>query len=301
MVSWAQGSRSHLSRAQAPPGPCQHSWSPGHQASGRDPEVKQRPEVPLPSSPRPPPSGPSGRAQPSLVPLPWLGTHPGSLLGLLCGWSQGIGAGGRANEQGEDSRVDPAARGSQGPSRRPSRLTQIAEAPGEEPLAAGGSRLLPPALLSPRLRACFSQPQAGSEAAAPPPPGASAGSSLPPMASKPSLLPQLTSVYGTTFNLPSASRRHLAVFSAFPDFNSLWFSRSKIPSLFVPRSFELLLVQNQSSQRTGVGGLPIFTFCRSYKDNSVKLLKTAHKSLCIALTWSMVGLNFGLVENSLNY
>lgn len=141
--------------------------APGHQASGRDPEVKQRPEVPLPSSPRPPPSGPGGRAQPARVPFPWLGTHPGSLRGLLCGWSQGIGARGPANEQGEDSRVDPAARGSQGPSRRPSRLTQIAEAPGEEPLAAPGSRLLPPALLSPRLRACCSHPQAGSEAAAP--------------------------------------------------------------------------------------------------------------------------------------
>lgn len=31
---------------------------------------------------------------------------------------------------------------------------------------------------------------------------------------------------------------------------------SKIPSLFVPCSFELRLVQNQSSQRTVVEGLP---------------------------------------------
>lgn len=119
-----RGSRSHLSRAQAPAGLRQHSRrSPGHQASGLEPEVKQRPEVPLPSSPRPPPSGPGDPAQPAQAPLPRLGTHPGSLRGLLCGWSQVIGAHGRANEQGEHRRVNPAARGSQGPSRRPSRLT----------------------------------------------------------------------------------------------------------------------------------------------------------------------------------
>lgn len=77
------------------------------------------------------------------------------------------------------------------------------------------------------------------------------------------------------------------------------FSMSKIPSLFVPCSFELRLVQNQSSQRTVVEGLPIFTFCRSYNDNSVKLLKTVHKSLCIALTWSVVGETFDLLRTVL--
>lgn len=55
------------------------------------------------------PSGRGGGAQPAQVPLPWLGTHPGSLRGLLCGWSQGAGARGRADEQGEDGRVEPCS------------------------------------------------------------------------------------------------------------------------------------------------------------------------------------------------
>lgn len=76
---------------------------------------------------------------------------------------------------------NPAARGSQGPAWWPSRLTQIAEAPGEEPLRARGSRLLPlpPARASqpgaPGLLftaggeswAPQSAPQAGSEAVVP--------------------------------------------------------------------------------------------------------------------------------------
>lgn len=157
---------------------------------------------------------------------------PESLRRLLWGWSQGTGTRGRAGEPGEDGRVEPcAACGSQGPAWWPSCLTQITEAPGEEPLAARGSRLLrPPALLSPGLRACFSRPGKLSPAErpagrlggnCPPPPGASTGPSLPPMASKAS--PPLAHLHphGTTFNLPSVKRRLLAPSSGFPDFNSL--------------------------------------------------------------------------------
>lgn len=64
----------------------------------------------------------------------------------------------RADEREGTADWSPGARVSQGPAARPSRLTQIAEAPGEEPLAARGSRLLPPALLSLGLPACFSRP-----------------------------------------------------------------------------------------------------------------------------------------------
>lgn len=75
----------------------------------------------------------------------------------------GTGAGGRTSGEG---RADgsPGVRGPRGPAPRPARLTQIAEAPGEEPLAAPGSRLLPPALLSPgrgKLNPAEERPAAG--------------------------------------------------------------------------------------------------------------------------------------------
>lgn len=63
----------------------------------------------------------------------------------------GAGDAGARGRTSEDRRAacSPGARGVRGPAPRPSRLTQIAEAPGEEPLAARGSRLLPPALVGP--------------------------------------------------------------------------------------------------------------------------------------------------------
>ncbi|MEJ1287136.1 hypothetical protein NN561_018151 [Cricetulus griseus] len=198
--------RCHPSATWAPP---RHPPPPGQQAPAHDPEVKPPPEVPPPSSPRPRADGPVLLCRP--------------LPGCVRTWDRGerfsvAGAGdaGARGRTSEDRRAacSPGARGVRGPAPRPSRLTQIAEAPGEEPLAARGSRLLPPALVGPppafhrrECRAPRSVPQAAapsprrlsvprllftagnpeprgaSRRPPPPPPSVSLGRSLPPVAS----------------------------------------------------------------------------------------------------------------------
>lgn len=234
VVAWAQGSGNHLSRAQAPPRLCQDGpRPPDHQASGRDPEVKQRPEVAPPSPTRPPPSGPGRGAQPAQVPLPWLGTHPGSLRELLCGWSQGTGARGRADEQGEDGRVEPC-------SPRVPRSGEAAFASDPDSGGAGGGAAKgpglppPPASSGSHFSAPGSRPafhgRPGKLGPAERPAGRIGGSRPPstrcirwPITTTDGfqVFPSpLTPVYGTTFNLPSIKRRRLALFSGLSDFNS---------------------------------------------------------------------------------
>lgn len=168
----AQGSRWQPSTTPAPPGPRQDTLPPRvsrRRATTRKWSRCRKCRRLLPHAP-----GPTESSR-LVAPSPAV-THLGSRRRLLCGRSR-RNRGPRADEQEGTADWSPGARGSQGPAARPSRLTQIAEAPGEEPLAARGSRLLPPALFSLGLPACFSPPaeswaprcvpQAGSEAAAP--------------------------------------------------------------------------------------------------------------------------------------
>lgn len=119
--------------------------------------------------PRPGSEATAGSAAAFFLTSPGRRSHPGSSPPprLLLTWVRdegfsvagagGTGARGRTSGKGQPTGA-PEPAGPQGPAARPSRLTQIAEAPGEEPLAARGSRLLPPSLLSLGLPACFSPP-----------------------------------------------------------------------------------------------------------------------------------------------
>lgn len=85
VVPWAQGSRCHLSSAQAPLG--LPAAPPGHQAAGRDPEVKQPPEVPPPSSTRPTAVGP-GRWNPARPGTPSLARYAPGVAAQASLWME---------------------------------------------------------------------------------------------------------------------------------------------------------------------------------------------------------------------